>query len=222
MSEIAFEKLKYVAVEIIKKAADSVADVECGLFMGICRRLDSNKSPIHFIVIKSEEDTAKLYNIKEFNILTVDILSNDTRYMTVFTNSEEDQLAACTILHAAKDQLEEENRLQEVDLRKELIDIDTYKEYPKSILNSNNLSNTSTVKKPASVNYSRPVHKPMSSTVKFEKKEPAVLHFKRKGKLPSSNKLEEMRTRVMTITTGEFDIKSIPIPKCDLEEEVSS
>lgn len=219
MPEINFKEINYSAVEVIRKTSENIGDVECGLFVGICRKTNASKKVLNFLVVATKRTTVKLYNLDEFNILTVDILSEDTRYMTVFTRSDKDQAIAIKVLDSVRDKLQEESRLDSEDLKKELIDISTYTKYASEILLGDDLSTKLTTNDYDNItNSSNTTRVSNINTAVVEKEEPAVLHFKRKGKLPSQIKLDEIKNKVITMGNEATKVNPLPIPKCDLED----
>jgi len=205
-------KIQYVAAEVIKCNSTKISDVECGLLMGICTRKNTTNNELKFLALAISEKSVRLYNLDEFNILTLDISDDDTRYMTVFTDTKEDQKYSINMIEEVVTQLKKDNRLQKNDINGELINVETYKDFPKVILTADNISaktsNTATTTT-------------TTTTTIYTKKEPEVLNFKRKGKLPSTEKLDSMKDKVVRIASGEFKLKKLHIPICDIQEIVN-
>ena len=219
MFDTNFIKIQYIAVEVIKKNSTKVSDVECGLLMGICTKKNVTDDELKFLVLAIRKESVRLYNLNEFNILTVDILDNNIRYMTVFTNTKEDQKSSINMIKEITNQLEKDGKLQENDINNELINIETYTDYPEVILTANNISekiidDNTTVN---NTNTNTTVNNDIT-TVKYIKTEPTVLNFKRKGALPSIKKLELMKNKVVKLASGQFKLKKLHIPICDLKE----
>ena len=216
MFDTKLTKIQYIAVEVIKSNSTKISDVECGLLMGICKRKNKAGKELKFITLAISEKSIRLYNLDTFNILTLDILDDDTRYMTVFTDTNKDQKSAISMMNEVTKRLKQDDRLQKNDIHGELIDVETYKDFPEVILTADNISakmssnsNTTTTTSTSTTSI---------NTTTYVKKEPKVLNFKRKGKLPSTEKLDSMKDKVVRLASGDFKLKKLHIPTCDLEE----
>jgi len=211
-------KIKYVAVEVIRTGIVKASNVECGLFMGIVKKLDKDKIERNFIALVVSKASVRLYNMEEYHIMTIDTVDDDSRYMTVFTKVSDDQKAAKTLLDEITENFDKDNRLYPNDVNKELIDIDSYTDFPDAALEADNLtadktdSNDTTTNKSSvgSTSYVGGNHYP--STVK---EEPTVSSIKRKGKLPNPSNMDAMRDKVARMAKGKFKLKGLPIPDCD-------
>jgi hypothetical protein len=228
-SDIGGKNFDYVAVEVIENPGLRVTQIESGLFMGILTHSSGSTKESHFIALQTGDSAVRLYNLKEFNILTVEALSVNMNYMTVFKNSKDDQNEAFGILRAVVKEMAAHNRLFDTTPNCELIDVDSYVNVPAHILVNDTLSGTT------GTSYNRPT----TTTTKYgndyqpyvykEPEKPKVLNFKRKGKLPAPEKLENMRKMVQALTAGKTGvvIGKLPVPKCDViesppKEEASS
>jgi len=217
--ETPLEKIKYVAVEIIKKDSTAAIDIECGLFMGIIKKLSKKNIEDSFLTLILSEDSIKLYNVTEYAIVTIDIVDVDTRYFTVFTNEASDQKVALKLLKRVVNIMTNDNRLYSNDHNKELIDVDTYKDFPATVFKYNNLTQNTgddeTTKNDVVKKSSN------STTVSSVKKleGPVVTNIRRKGKLPNEKKLMSMRDKVMRIANGTFKMKRLPVLPCDNNSE---
>lgn len=215
------KEIKYIAVEVIRKGIVKASNVECGLFMGIVKKLDKGKVERKFLALVVSDASVRLFNMDEYDIMTIDSTDVESRYFTVFTNQLADQAAAGVLLNEITVKLGEEKRLYPNDPNKELIDIDTYKDYPDAVLESDNLTAEKTTgggtKSTGSTGSTyTSTH---NNTTTTTKQEPTVTNIKRKGKLPKAEKLTTMREKVLLIASGDFEFKALPIPECDREAE---
>jgi len=217
MSQKEPTKIKYAAIEVIRNDGKTADDIECGAVMGICRRKDGKEDVIPFLALVVSTSAIRLYNLNEYKIVTFDILDDSTRYMTVFTDTEDDQLAAIQMVDQLVEQMEGLGRLMANDTHKELIDVEQYKDMPDSVLEGDNLSdNKKTGDLSTSTSTSTTTE---TSTTTYVKKEPTVLVIKRRGKLPSLDRLKTMRQKVIMLANGVFTIPPLPILECDIENE---
>lgn len=228
--------IKYTAAEVIRKGTDKASAVECGLYMGILTKQDKNKQDKSFLVLVNSKSTLRMYNLDEYDIVAIDVMEKSARYLTVFTKEAEDQTAAQIFLNEVVENLEKENRLYPNDPNKELIDIDTYEDYPSAILTSDNLTGESTEDKSSksttksdSTTYSNgysPAHgnntTNTTKTTTYQAAKPKVFSIKRKGKLPKTEKLDTMKDKVRRLASGDFELTNLPIPECDKEDKKST
>lgn len=218
------KKIKYVAVEVIKDGIAKASNVECGLYMGIIKKLDKDKVERKFLALVVSDASVRLLNMDKYNIMTIDAVDEESRYMTVFTKDDEDQAAAVLLLNEITEKLTDEKRLYPNDPHKEIIDIDTYEDYPPAVLESDNLTGESTSSK-SSADTTKSHTGGTSGTTNYNqgstytKQEPTVSSIKRKGKLPKKEKLDTMRDKVRRLAEGTFELKALPIPECDKETE---
>lgn len=210
----------YVAVEVVENPGLNVSQIECGLFMGILSHDSGTDKEAHFLALQTTDASVRLYNMSEFNVLSIDALNADMNYLTVFRNTAKDQDEAADILRAIVKEMSKNNRLFDTTPHCELIDVDSYTNVPEHILSSNTLSGN-----PASTGTKTKKHnniRPISTHTPYVHKEPAkptVLNFRRKGKLPEQAKLDKMKAMVMAIASGELGEIKLPVPKCDVVEE---
>lgn len=219
MSQKEATKIKYAAIEVIRNGAKSADDIECGAVMGICRRKDDKDVEIPFLAVVNSANSIRLYNLNEYKIITLDILDDDTRYMTVYTNTVDDQDAAVQMIDQLVKQMEDADQLMVNDARKELIDVEKYTDMPDAVLEGNNLSDkvSKSDKFSTSSGTDYSTQHSTTTTTTYTKQVPTVLSVKRKGKLPSQDRLSAMRDKVVQLALGEFDINPLPTPKCDME-----
>lgn len=213
--------IKYVAVEVIRRTAIKAADIECGLFMGVCSRKDCNNKEHNFVALLINKDSVRLYNTAEYKIVTVDLVAESTRYMTIFTQEILDQIESLTLLRELTTALESEGKLYKNDPNKALIDVDLYTDYPAVVLTGNNITQeTKTDNNTAGSTFNTTNrvgndYSNVQSKFTTVEKEPEIAVMKRKGRLPSSETLEKMKELVKLIAKGEFTTKQMPIPECD-------
>lgn len=225
------KEIKYVAVEVLRNKAVTAADVECGLYMGIVAKPDKDNVERKFLTLMVSSVAVRLYNLDEYDILTVDVMDKDARYMTIFNNSDSDQVAAAVLLKEITKNLEEDKRLYINDPQRQLIDVDTYEDYPETILNSDNItgdvtksssSSTGGTTKTTGGSAGSTNNTTTGSTYDYTstvKEEPKVTKISRKGKLPATDRLEKMREKVKMLAEADVQEIKLPIPECDREEE---
>ncbi len=216
-------KIRYVAIEVIKKSSILAKDVECGLLIGICKRTLANKKECKFLFLAVSDKSVRMYNLNDFHILTLDILDDDTRYMTVFTDTDKDQEASQNMVEEMVRHLEENDRLQGNDINKELIDAETYEGYPDAVLTEDNISESTTSKSTQNASSSggcmNTCHGNYQNNASWAKKEPTLLNFTRQGKLPSIDTLKAMRAKVLKMAAGDYEAAILPIPVGDLPDK---
>jgi len=212
-----FKKIDYVALEVIRKKATKASDIDCGLYMGVCCRKDTKNVEHNVLTVLTSKNSLRLYNLSEYNVVTIDVVADETRYMTVFTNELLDQVEAGLLLKEITTVLDKDNRLYTNDVHKELINVETYREWPAIVLEGRDLtsksgtSNTGTTTATENPVYS---HTPYVPPVE---KVPEVTVIKRKGKLPSIDVLTNMRDKVILLGLGQFTFKLF-VPDCDKEK----
>lgn len=215
--------IKYVAVEIIRNNATKASDIECGLFMGICSKKDSNQQEHKFLAALTNKSTVRLYNTSEYKIVTVDLVADVTRYMTVFTNETLDQAEAILLLEELTAQLDTEGKIYINDPSRELIDPELYTGYPEAVLLYDNLtqekSDTASTAGARSTGVAGFCPNTTYAHTPIVEKEPEVTIIKRKGRLPGLETLTKMRESVKLIATGQVVVKALPIPDCDQKKE---
>ena len=206
----------YVAVEVIENPGLKVTDIECGLFMGIITHSSATNKEAHFLALQTAESSVRLYNMNEFNVLSLEALDADMNYLTVFRNTAQDQEQAAGVLRAFVKAMGESWRLFDSTPNCELIDVDSYTNVPSHILTGNTLTGSTegTTYKRSNATYIND-----TTYTRREPAKPTVLHFKRKGKLPSEERLTKMKSMVLALSTGELDLGKFPFPKCDVVEE---
>jgi len=224
MSQKELTKIKYAAIEVIRNGAKSADDIECGAVMGICRRKDDKDNVIPFLAVVNSANSIRLYNLNEYKVITLDILDDATRYMTVYTNTVDDQDAAIDMIDQLVEQMKEAGRLMANDTHNELIDVERYENMPDAVLEGSNLSDKTKSGNNSSTNNSSNQQSTITNTTTttYVKKIPTVLSVKRKGKLPSSDRLSAMRDKVVQLALGEFNVNTLPVPKCDIEDIIKT
>lgn len=210
------KEIKYVAVEVVKSGTSKAAEVQCGLFMGICRKKDNQNIYQKFLVLMVSENSVRMYNLNTYNIVTIDTTDAASRYMTVFLNEAADQKEAIKLLDELTDVLKSENKLYVNDPNDELVNIENYKDYPETALLSDNLTGDTT---DSTSTGTTDTTKSTSTTQNNAATKPSLTIIKRKGRLPLPTTLAAMRERVLQIAEGTFKVKALPIPACDVEEE---
>ena len=138
------KEIKYIAVEVIKAGISKADEVQCGLFMGICRKKDNQNVYQKFLILMVSENSVRMYNLNTYNIVTIDTTDIVSRYMTVFLNETEDQKDAIKFLDELTEVLKSEKKLYINDPNDELVDVENYKDYPEAALNSDNLTGDTT------------------------------------------------------------------------------
>ncbi len=216
--------LKYVAVEVIKNPGSKIIDVECGAFMGVVTHESGTGAVTTFVALQNTVNSIRLYNINEYGIVTVQAQSKDMRYMTVFTKN--DQVEAVNLLKQIVAAMKAQRRLYSLTPGNELINVDSYTNMPEIVLTGNNLSSSIT-DKTETTNTNTGDHRGTSAagysydsgyTPYVAPQKPTILSFKRKGKLPTEERLKQMRFLVSELSEKNITFK-IPIPKCDIPEQ---
>lgn len=199
----------YVAVEIIKKAIKDPTKIYSGLLMGICSRKNDKNEEHKFITIVTAKDTIRLFNKLKYDIVSIDVITYNTKYTTVFNKSDKDQNEAITDLEEISNHMIKTEKMGYYnDTRKELINPVYYKEYPNELI-GRVADKNHIVRNTNEIEYIK----------KNENKEPVLGKIKRKGKLPNKVKLEDIKSKVKKIATGKYKIVPIPIPDCDKKEK---
>lgn len=212
----------YVAVEVIENQGTKVTQIECGLFMGIITHVSNVGREAKFLTLQVSDTGVRMYNLNEFNVLSIGALDKDMHYLTVYRNTAEEQKDAVTVLSTVVNEMGKSNRLFDTTPGSEMIDVDTFKNVPLNILTTNTLSgNVEGNLYGKSTTYHRDVYDDDDYSIyNYRKPEkPTVLSFKRKGKLPAKENLDKMLEMVKAVTAGEFDVGKIPIPQCDVVVE---
>ena len=219
--EVDLSNTSYVSVEIVKKDASKATDIDPGLFMGVCVRKDSKDEVYNFITIMTDKNTIKLYNKTEYDVVSIDVVNENTKYTTIYNKSDKDQSEALNELkYITKYMIETRGIGYPNDNKNELIDPTYYKEYPKDLIGKELVLNKDTNKSSnSSNNFNRFNNHNSSSTYNRSDvdKEPVLSKIKRKGKLPNTEKLTTMKDKVKRIASGEYKLDPIPIPDCDKE-----
>lgn len=212
----------YIAVEVIRKGAERLDKLEAGLFIGVAIRENNRQEKKTFLAMMITDTSAKIYNLDEYDVVSMEIYDSRVKSMIVFTNTEADQKIALEMMKDSIKEMKDAGRLTTNDVYGELIDIDTYKNFPEHILQSDaNLTtrgsatsgfrnNTNT----AGNNTTTPASK--STTVTY--RDPYITNMTRKGKLPAIERLAEMKDKVIGIAAGKIEAKPLPICEYDAEE----
>ena len=203
------ESIEYVAVEIIdKKASPENCEIITGLFKGLAI-LESNDVKQLFILVAGPKDAVDIYSLKYYNIMTLIVLGKDTKAMTYFTLSIEDQKTAIETLKTIVVKMYAENRMLEHD--PDIIDISTFKNVPDDIRKTHKTA--SKIQNDASVpqtTYNTP----------YVKKDPKPGVIKRtKTKKPTKRTLISMITKITDIKKGTLTITLPEILGDESEDE---
>lgn len=217
-----FREAKYAAVELMRNGAKSSEKLECGLFFGICKRENYKKEEQTYIVLLNTETSIKIYDMSEFTIVTFELEDKGAKYMSLFTDDDDDQKLANALLTEFVEDMKLSGRIAENDAYGELIDIDTYVDFPENIIKvGSNL--TSISMKDDTINTTAKViditKESKAVTLTNYNKPPALTHLKRKGRLPSKERLITMKTKVIQMATGEFEATPLPVPQYDIDCE---
>lgn len=227
-----YSNIKYVAVEVIKKDATKSLAIENGLYMGIIRKTNDVKITYDFLVLMLNNTTVRLYNLRDYNIVTLEIVHEATKSMTVFHRSKEDQLDAKIDLIDLSEVLIKEKMHYISDPNKELIDPNNYSNYKKdSLMAGENLINLKKVKtqseKADDIIKSNVVNKTdTNKNISFNRKIikntdsiNGIMKLSRKGKLPKIKNLTTMKEKVRLVSSGEYKVKFIQQLLCDMKDE---
>jgi len=218
-------KIKFVAVELLKKGSNSAASVEYGLFKGIKMRSDgdSDKPKItSFLLIEKavEADNIQGFNLNVFNILSISNRCDDTKELIIYKASVTDQKAAVRKLEDFFDRLVKDERMVKND--PEMIDVKSYANIPAEIEKQTpvypikNAYGSS-----GSNNNISDWQKKKEAREKEEERQEALRKiptvFKRKGEPPGIKSLNLMKKKILAISAGEYESGVLPVEEEDDE-----
>jgi len=226
-------KTKYASVEVIKNGATMAQDLEVGLFMGLCTRKDNGGKDVRFIVLLSSLTTVRIYNLSEYTIVTFETAIDDTSHMTIFTASDVDQMSAIKILELFTKRMESEGRVLANDPDKEIIDVNSYVDFPETVLTPDTtftkekartvVEHTNVAYASAHYNSNKPTEaatRTAGYSYKTTVKEPKVFVIKRNTTPLTTEYLKDMKDRVLSIAAGTYVPEALPLPDCDKIEVV--
>jgi hypothetical protein len=191
------ESIEYVAIEIIdKKASPENCEVITGLFKGLTI-LESNNVKQLFILVAGPKDAVDIYSFKYYNVMTLIVLGKNTKALTYFTLSVEDQKVAIEALKSIVVKMYAENRMLGQD--PDIIDISTFKNVPDDIRKAHKTSS----KVQSNINTPQQ-NVPCTSYVRRDP-EPGVIK-RVKTKKPTKEALINMITKIADIKKGTLTI----------------
>ena len=218
-------KIKFIAVELLKKGSTTAASVEYGLFKGIKMRSNGDQDVpkiISFLLIEkaTETDSIQGFNLDVFNILSINSRYDDTKELIVYKASETDQKIAVKTLEGFFDRLLKDERMVKND--PEMIDVKSYTNIPGEIKKQEPVypiknaygalgynSNTSDWQK------KRDEREKEEKRQEALRKVPTV--FKRKGETPGIKSLNLMKKKILAISEGEYESAILPAEEEDDE-----
>lgn len=195
------DKTKYLHIEVILSKGAKY-DVISGLFKGIVEK-ENDK----FILLHGLKDSTNVLNLRYYNIMTVEELSDDYKNMTYLTAEETDQTLALEMVEKLYSDLIAAGKALVNDPT--VIDIEKYEEVPKEYLEGKPLekdtisSPTSSVGSFASpcTRYSSGVT--YTKTVVKKDPEPTLLS-RTNSKKPTKPALDLMEEKITQIMAGTF------------------
>lgn len=221
-------KTKYVGIEVIKRGALRADDLESGLFMGICVRKDNVGKDIRFVVMLYSINTIRMYNLSDYAIVMYEAANDETTHMTVFTSDDADQEAAVKMLELTTRSMKNEGRLVTNDPEEELINVDTYVDYPSTMLNDSETTTqrsslrTNAYSTKAAETTTKPADKYNQTDYCYKYTPPKVaepFNIKRSGPVCTSEELKSMREKVIGLSNGTYTAKPPPTPTYDIEND---
>lgn len=216
--------IKYVAVEIVPRNSFDAKAVECGAFMGIATHTEEfgqNKGTVTtFLTVLLSNTKVSMFNLVEYNILSIKAMVGDNEYHIIATKSEEDQAEALTILKNVLKGMSDAKRLLENDPKGEFIDVDTYTDMPEDILTGNYFGDNKTSTTQQATNKrvygaGGTTSTTQTHTTHQPPEPPKVLNFRRKGKLPTPDTLAKMREMVVALGNGTLKPLVPPVAPID-------
>jgi hypothetical protein len=223
-------KIKYVAIEILKKGCSNAVSVERGLFKGIKMRSDNDPSTpkiSSFLLIEKTGEEASLhgFNLDKFNILSINHRYDDTKELIVYKANEPDQKKALALLESFANILSKDKRMVKND--PEIIDVATYTDIPGEIKKTKTVHQTKNIYNVNGCHYNK------NNITDWEKKRrekeaeekrqedlrkiPTV--FKREGETPGTKSLNLMKKKVLAIATGDYESDILPGKEEEDEED---
>lgn len=189
------KNIEYVAVEIIdKKGTPEDCKIITGLFKGLAT-LENNNTKQLFILMTGPDNAVDIYSFKYYDIMTLIACGKETKAMTYFTLSTDDQKHALEALKNIVIKMYAENRMLEHD--PDVIDISTFKNIPDNIKRLQKVF--------CKVSNNTTQHNEI--TTSYVKKDPEPSTIKRiKTKKPTERVLFEMITKIANIKKGTLTI----------------
>jgi len=222
MADTTNQRLKYLGVELLRNDATKSSTPEVGLFRGLRDRSDDKKL-IKLILIgtKDKENDLKALNLAVFNVLSLKMMYQDTKELIVFKSSAADQEKAHELLAAALVEFQTEKRM--VDNDPEIVDIKTFVDVPEEFFSpqekktgvGNNYGyggaygaggNYGAANNYQNDDWKKKQEEREKQKEKEEKMRWTPTLIKRKGELPALKVLNTIKKKVMSITTGEYDV----------------
>lgn len=218
--------LRYVAVEMLERDATKDSKPAQGLFRGILSRSlekgEKERELIYMFLLSDpsgDKHKVKGFDASSFNVMTIFLQAGDSQELVAFKADDQDQKLAFEFLAAIVTTLQSENRM--VDNDADLIDIDTYKDIPKELLekekDSKPVGNTAPANSAGGTGfrnneywrndyYRTPVESHADRQKRLEKEKkmretPAVI--KRKSELPTIKQLNKMKKMIAQIAKGD-------------------
>ncbi|TET61114.1 MAG: hypothetical protein E3J47_05770 [Candidatus Stahlbacteria bacterium] len=217
-------KIRFVAVELLKKGGTNTTSVEYGLFKGMKIRSNGateNPEIVSYVLIEKErsENNIHALNLDNFNIMSISSRCDNTKELALFKSHEADQKKAGNLLLDFLDRLTKDKRMVKND--PEIIDVYNYTDLPGGIKKV----------KPANCFHNN-AYQYSSGTSEWEKKKetrekeekrqeelrkiPTV--FKRGDDIPGVKALNLMKKKVLMIAAGEYESDVVPSKKQEEEK----
>jgi len=222
-------KIKFVAVELLKKGSSNATSVEYGLFKGMKIRSDGNAvnpEVVSFVLIEKqgEEDSILALNLANFNILSISSRCDSTKELVIYKSHTTDQDKAASLLLGLLGKLRKDNRMVKND--PEIIDISSYTNLPGAIQkvtpkypNSASSMYGNTYNHNTTSEWQRKKEEKEKEEKRQEelRKIPAV--FKRDDEIPGIKALNLMKKKVLMIAAGDYESDLVPSKDKDDDDE---
>lgn len=220
-------KIKFVAVELLKKGSTNVASVEYGLFKGMKIRSDgATKNPeiVTYALIEKEgvENNIHAFNLDNFNILSISSRRDSTKELVIFKSHEADQIKAGNLLLDFLDRLTKDKRMVKND--PEIIDVDSYTDLPGKIKKvkptypNSPSSNNSYLHNSGTSDWEKKKEAREKEEKRQEELRKIPTVFKRGDDMPGVKALNLMKKKVLMVAAGEYESDVVSSKKQEEEK----
>lgn len=209
-------KIKFVAVELLKKGSTNAVSVEYGLFKGMKIRSDgatSNPEMVTYVLIEKQEEGSNTHalNLGSFNILSISSRCDNTKELVIFKSHEADQIRATNLLLDFLGRLVKDKRMVKND--SEIIDVDSYINLPGGIKKAKPVNNSYSSAYQCN-NTTSEWQRKKDEREKEEKRQEELRKiptiFKRGDDIPGVKVLNLMKKKVLMIAAGEYESDIVP------------
>ena len=222
-------KIKFVAVELLKKGVSSATSVEYGLLKGIKIRSDGDTDKpevTSFVLIEKQENSIHAFNLANFNILSIGSRCDNVKELVIYKSHEADQKKAVLLLTNFFEQLVKDKRTIKND--PELIDVDTYQHLPggikkpKSLYPTNNNSGSCNTRNNSTDDWQKKKEEKEKEEARQEELRKIPTMLERDGEIPGVKALNLMKKKVTMIAGGDYKSDIVPSKEIDEEEKPKS